>query len=398
MKHLRKTLSVLLIGSCLCGHAQTVRIVDNNYNAPTGNLIYSTIQDAVDAADAGDLIYIQPSPTTYGDATITKELHIKGIGYNLDKDLPFHSRMGTLLFWNNTDNTSNSSNSTLTGVTLVTIRIGHGSGGSYTSTGIKINNCILTGGYSITSDVYCGSCEVPIADLEIYDCDIRGAIHIHREVSNLLLRNNLIRNNVILDSPTAQSAIITNNIIYGVIRKDSQGDGLMIVNNNFLGANGSDAAFSSSMIDATISFNIFYGRTPSLTAAGGSTSDNFQRNIFSYNLTYETGNDELPPSGGSSGNSNTGLGNVEGQSPLFLNAPVLNSWDSSRDFTLDSGSPATNIDGNGNHCGISDGSYPFNGSNFTYDTSPMPTIQILNTEAVINPGDDLDVEISIKAN
>ncbi len=398
MKSLKLTLLlnfVLFVSS----QAQTVRIVDNNYNAPSGDLVYSTLQEAADAAVAGDIIYVQPSPTTYGDVAVNKELHFKGIGFNLDKDLPHNSNMGVFVFTNNVDNTSNSSGSTIMGINAELILMRHNtSGGVFELTDLVIDNCIIrgNGSYAITSDVYVTGGEVPITNLEIKNSDIRGTVHFQHTMTNMLLRNNLIRGGIVLDSSNPQSAIISNNIIYTGIRKDSQGDDMIIQNNNFIGQNGSNNAFSTTMIDAIVANNIFYGRTPSIAAGGASTSTSFQRNVFTNNLSYETGDNTLPPSGGGVGNS--GDGNIVDDSPLFGNVPVLNSWDLTHDFSLSAGSPAIDAGSDGTDIGITGGTYPFNGSNFDYSTSPFPTIQILNTDAVINPSDNLDIRISIKAN
>lgn len=391
---------MMLFVSIAKSQAQTVRIVDNNYNAPTGDLIYSTLQEAADAAVTGDFVYVQPSPTKYGDVTITKELHFKGIGFNLDKDLPHSSSLNLMVIRNNDDNTSDASNSTVTGLYISLIIMRHStSGGQFELTDVVIDNCVLTGtgyGYALTSDVYTNGGEIPITNLEVKNCDIRSVVHFQHVVTDLLIRNNLIRSDLTFDSSSPQSAIISNNIIYGDLRKDSQGDDLIIQNNNFIGQNGSNYAFATTMIDAIIANNIFYGRTPSLTAAGGSTSANFQRNVFTNNLSYETGNNELPPAGGGVGNS--GDGNIDDQSPLFVDVPILNTWDATRDYFLDVGSPAIDGGSDGSDIGISGGTYPFNSSNFEYNTAPMPTIQILNTDAVINPTDNLDIRINIKAN
>lgn len=59
-------------------NAQTIHVVSN---LSTHNTAYTTLQDAVDAANTGDIIMLQPSPTSYGDATINKSLEIIGSGY-----------------------------------------------------------------------------------------------------------------------------------------------------------------------------------------------------------------------------------------------------------------------------------------------------------------------------
>ena len=49
--------------------AQTIRIANNNPDATPGVNVYTgsdALQDAIDAAASGDIIYITPSLTSYG--------------------------------------------------------------------------------------------------------------------------------------------------------------------------------------------------------------------------------------------------------------------------------------------------------------------------------------------
>lgn len=369
--------------------AQNVFIADNNFSAPTGANIFPTIQEAVDAASPGDFIYVQPSVNLYGNAVFDKELHIRGIGFDLDKDLPFISEMGFLTLENNSDNTSDPSNSTIKGmqISVLTLRFQSGSV-TYDLDGVIVENCLIS---SLTGTA---GATISTSNLEIIDSRI-NSISLTGANTNLLIRNNLITSGVNFISSSPQSVIITNNIVYGFISKNSEGDSFIIKNNNFIGTKNSSTALSV-MRDAVIANNIFYGRTPSNFATGVSTSVTFQRNIFTNNLTYETGNDDLPPGGGGVGN--TGDGNIVASSPLFVDVPILNTWADTHDFTLQAGSPVLGAGSDGEDIGITGGVFGFTESNFQLDTTPLPTIQILNTSTVINPGDDLDVRIRAKSN
>jgi len=65
------------------GFSQTIRRVNNNPGI-TGVNIYTTIQDAHDAAAADDIIIVEPSTVSYGNLTATKRLKYFGNGYFLD--------------------------------------------------------------------------------------------------------------------------------------------------------------------------------------------------------------------------------------------------------------------------------------------------------------------------
>ncbi len=371
--------------------AQTVRIADNNFNAPQGSNIYATIQEAVDAAVAGDIIYIQPSPNKYGSATTDKQLIFKGIGFDLDKDIPHRSIITNLALSNNNDNTSDASGSEVEGLEMDNLFIGISQGIDYLMDDIIIKNCQINSGVRNASVTYAA-----LDNLLIYDCYIRGFMEFRNTISNSEIRNNVILREISLSGSTLNhSLIITNNIHYSYITKNSTGDNVIIQHNVFVGTKNSSAAFRS-MFDAIIANNIFYGQTPSSTAAGNSTSTQFQRNIFTSNLSYETGNDQLPPSGGGVGNS--GDDNIIGVTPSFASVPINNIFSFDHDFTLQSGSAAINAASDGSDIGISGGPYAWSSANLQLNTTGLPTIQIFNTTSVISPGSDLSIRVKAKGN
>lgn len=376
--------------------AQEVWVANNNFNAPTGTHIFSTIQAAVDAAAAGDVVQVQPSPNTYGNASIDKQLTLMGIGFNVDKDIPLQSMMGSITLTNNLDNTSDADGTIIKGLNFTILYPGFNTGPAYTLDNILVRNCQLQYIYSQNVSSYSG-----VTNLEVRDCYLTASIsgysiYFADKLSNAIIRNNLLADGIAITySFSPASNIITNNIIYGGIYVNVAGSNTTILNNNFIASSGGDAAFNSQLQDCIIANNIFYGMTPSM-ATGGSSSTEFQRNVFTNNLVFSTGNDLMPPTGGGSGNS--GSSNITGTSPLFTNVQLLDTWDSGYDFTLQGGSPALNAGSDATDIGISGGSYPFPDANFVLKTTHAPVIQILNTSTVINPGDDLPVRVKANSN
>jgi len=378
--------------------AQNIFIADNNFNAPTGPNVFPTVQEAVDAASAGDIVHVQPSPNTYSNVSIDKQITLLGIGFNLDKDFPLQSTMGSITLTNNIDNTSDASGTVISGLETGAIFLGFLTGATFTLQDLVIENCL-------SSNIRNLNGYADIDNLEIRNCQMKSffflsgignlSIGFQRPITNSVIRNCLLFNAIGILSGTPGTNTIANNILYTAIRVEAEGTNTMILNNVFVGDQSVTNSFSAVLRDCIVSNNIFHGRTPSIAAAGGSTDALFQRNTFTNNLTYNTGNDELPPSGG--GASNTGSGNLVGISPIFVDVPVINSWDPSRDFTLQAGSPAINAGTDGTDIGISGGPFPFT-LNFTLETSPIPVIKVLNTSSVINPGDDLNVEITAVGN
>ncbi|MCV9388424.1 hypothetical protein [Reichenbachiella ulvae] len=396
MNSLKISLFLILSIVVIRSQAQNVLIADNNHNAPTGDFVFPNIQEAVDAAEDGDIIQVQPSPVTYGGATINKQITLMGIGFNVDKDIPLMSKMGNIVLTNNADNTSDADGTIIKGLWIANIYIGSNTGAEYLLEDILIENCQFNFIESYQTATYS-----PIDGLEIIGCQITGqapngySIRIVEHLTNAIFRNNIIYLGIGLFNGTPGSNIIANNIMYEGIYINAEGSNTTIINNNFIASMGGDAAFVTELQDCIVANNIFYGMTPSIANGGNSTSGEFERNVFTNNLVYSTGDDVMPPAGGGAGNS--GSGNISGIDPEFVNSQLLDTWSEDYDFTpqaaevLNGGSDGTDI-------GITGGSYPIADVNFFLKTSEVPVIQILNTSTVINPGDDLPVHIKVKSN
>ncbi|MEQ9309568.1 MAG: hypothetical protein RLN90_08945 [Balneolaceae bacterium] len=81
--------------------AQNILIVDNTEHTPSGSNYYSDLQTAIDAAQSGDVIYILPSPNSYGNVEIQdrEELTLVGLGYNtsaINNNFNYGSEVGTI--------------------------------------------------------------------------------------------------------------------------------------------------------------------------------------------------------------------------------------------------------------------------------------------------------------
>lgn len=384
MRHLTTFLLVITVHVSI---AQSTLIVDHNFNAPTGSHIYSTIQAAVTAASAGDIIQIQPSSTAYGNVTIDKQLTIMGIGFNLTKEIPYQSNLGNITLTSNVGSTENASGTIITGLTFNTLTLGTVPGPSYTLADVTIHNCVI----ATISGPNAGA---TLDNLEIYGNNITSSLRIYNLITgSSWIRNNVFRANYLdIRSATPSTITITNNIIYAYITIIASTTTVPILNNNFIGTSPSTYAFS--VIDEKIvSNNIFYGRTPAANAAGTS-SGNLVNSIFTYNLSISTGNDALPPAGA----TNTGSNNLVGVSPALTNVPVSSTWSSTYDYTLELGSLAIDAGSDGTDIGITGGFYPWTEPNLILKTSSAPTIEILNSSAIINPGDPLPVRVKAKSN
>ena len=384
----RSILFVFVITAHVTLAQPTTHIVDHNFNAPTGANVYSTLQAAVDAAADGDIIQVQPSATAYGNVTIDKKITLLGIGFNLTKEIPYQSTLGTITLTRNATSAENASGSIITGLTINTIRLGVQNGPVYTLSDVTLHNCQIA-----TIDGVSGG--APLSNLLIYGNDITSSVRIYNTVSgDSWFRNNLVRANYLDFRSSSPSTItITNNILYCVIYISAATTSLPILNNNFIGS--SPSTFSFSLInEKIISNNIFYGRTPAANAAG-TNSGSLINSIFTYNLSFSTGNDALPPAGA----TNSGSPNfVTVNPPDFTNVPVSSTWSSAYDFTLKVGSAAINAGSDGTDIGITGGFFPWIDANLVLKTTAGPTIEVLNTSSIINPTDLLPVRVKAKSN
>lgn len=382
---------ILLVFAAGSLKAQNTLTADNNFNAPTGPNMFTTIQAAVNAASDGDIVQVQPSPNTYGSVSIDRQITLMGIGFNVDKDIPLISSMGNIYLTNNADGTSDADGTIIKGLNVARIYLANNTGPAFTLQNILIENCQITYLFSSNSGYS------PIDGLEIRDCYITSnssniGIWFYMPTTNVIIRNNLIFYNIAFLSGTPGSNLISNNILYGRIRVSASGVNTTIQNNNFIGATGTESAFDTKLINSTVRSNIFYGSTPSI-AIGGTTSPDFQNNTFSNNLVYLTGDNTMPPAG-----NNDGGGNLTG-SPEFVNSQLLNTWSGSYNFNLQGGSPAMDNGYDGTDIGITGYIlYAWNDPNMVMDTTPVPVIKSLNTSTVINEADNLSTRIIINSN
>lgn len=375
--------------------AQTIRIADNNPNRPTGTNIYPTIQAAVDAAVANDIVYVQPSPTSYGPVTINKKITLRGIGFYAAQ--PFYSLVGNITLTNRLDNTSNASGTVLEGLygpdDNVSILLGTLTGAAYTIQNITIANCtrfsvFRTAGYQAADNI-------TIRDSGV-QMNINGA-----GVSNLwVIRCYLYANFLIQNAPSA-NVIISNNIFSqatAISFTNSPISGGIMANNIFLGGTnpaGSRLATSfggaSTMTDFLVTNNIFYGSAPNCNSFN---PGQFERNTFTNNISFSTTNDALPPAG--TGSGNTGSGNIVNQDPLFVNAPFGSAFSGSWNFNLQAGSPAKNAGFDGTDIGITGGGYPVASGMVGAKALSIPLITVFTPVSILPQNQP--VKSNIKAN
>ncbi|MBL7862721.1 MAG: hypothetical protein JNJ65_16260 [Cyclobacteriaceae bacterium] len=358
--------------------AQTIRIADNNANAPTGANIYTTLQAAIDAAVADDIVYITPSVTSYGNATVGKRITIKGVGFGITEIAPRGSSVGILTIVNSSNGTDNISGLILTGFSFSTITFAAGTGSS------PYNNIVAD---NITGGSFNHTACLPSAtdNLTIRNSLI-NAINLGfcTGTSNVKIYRNI--NNVSFDIRNSSNALFSNNLFISTAQFNTEGTsaGIRIENNIF---SGSGDSFYR-LVDALVINNIFYGKTPN-----GATSP-FHSNTFSNNLVLNAFT--FPPTA-SGGPVNSGVNNITGTGPLFTSAPVTPAYNSTYDYTLQAGSPCIGAATTGENIGPSGGLYPWTG-NLTLKPSNVPVITEFGNSGVVPQNQPLKSNIKAKSN
>ena len=377
--------------------AQTIRIADNNANAPTGANIFTganALQNAINAAVVNDIVYVQPSPTTYGTANINKKITLRGIGFATGQ--PFNSNVGAITLTNTSDNLSNASGTIVEGLQVVSsnINVGTQSGiNPYTLQNVTISNCVVVGniyrvaGYQPATNLTVKNCytgiymvsTTPTTQLYIYNCRLYNA-GLGFGLGQGQFTNVIISNNIIHQS----TPVFFNGAVVS---------GAVLANNNFLGGTATSSSnFSSSfMADWLVTNNIFYGFAPNSTS--GTT---FERNTYTNNISIGTTNNALPPA--VTGTGNTGSGNKPSENPLFVNAPLNTAYTGNEDFNLPAGSPAKNAGFDGTDMGITGGAYPVTEGNIKFKNTAIPVITVFTPAAIVPQNQPVKANIKAKSN
>ncbi len=342
-------------------YSQTILVADNNPGAPTGSHVYTTLQDAINAATAGDIIHVIPSATNYGDVEILEandSISIVGIGFNPDKDGPQLSSVDD-------------------------IRI--------SGSGIRI------AGMTVTTQIYVGWTNGNYSGLSVENCDVNyfnSNTSTAFSMSNVIVRNCIIHNQNVTNiaainfSNRINNSIITNNIIVGYPSTSTSPagsitayNGTIIKNNVFLGDGEDNKWAFGTLQNCTVSNNIFFGRQP-----GAFTSN--VNNVFNNNASIGAFDNTLPPTGTNITGSNN-ITSITLTTDVFTDTNIIitDAWQKDWDPTpsnaalLGAGNDATDV-------GVTGSSIPFD-----ITGTSLPYIQTFIVPEVIKQGDDLDVTV-----
>jgi len=340
-----KNLKITLIG-CLfafIANAQTVHTVDNRSQS---GALFTTLQDAVNAATAGDIIQIHPSATSYGSITIGKRLTLVGLGHDpITHNEGLKATIGNISFY------GTAANSEIKGLTLNAVVQGGGTANNLDNIHIIHNRISVINAGSTN-----GLTDSWIIEGNYITSPSTG---VTTNSDGWLIKNNFMLGGV---SNLNVTNLVTNNIFFST-------------------SNATSDVFFSNCTSTIISNNIFV-TNGNMTEFGISNSPNLD---FRNNLTYSfVGNTivTLP-----------GTNNLDNTNPMFTTALTSTENDFyANDYHLLGGSLGVNYGTDGTDIGIY-------GNNFLFDPQGRPDLMPYPTSITINnnvvaPGQALNVNFT----
>jgi len=351
----------------------TIHTVSNDVNHPAQ---FSDIQSALNAANAGDTIYVNGTQYLYPDFEVSKKAIIIGAGYNSSNQLNLNTTVNNISL-NKTLVQNDASGTVIMGF-MIYDQVGLASGSS------AVNNITLTRNFfrpnnNFTVVSICSTC------------------------SNWLIYNNIFINccggsyTVGIDGGNGSTNVIIQNNFFS-----SEGNGIqnfnqssVVIDHNIFQNTGIAAVKF-----ATITNNIYV-----TTNSRNFMDANTNYNIFDDNLSIVNSIGPDAPTNSFLGGTNSGAGNQVGVDPLFTAVADLNNFNYSFNYRLQSGSPGHNAGTDGTDLGVYGGTYPFPSGGTPgggYDTSappPIPQVTGMNIQnASVLPAAQLKVTVQATIN
>jgi len=361
-----KTLKITLLSFLftIAVTAQNIITIDNN---PESTTAQQTLQEALDIAMSGDIIYIQPSATSYGTATIDKAITIVGRSHS---EATAESRAGNL--------TVRSSGVTIKGINFGSLTTNSAGPIPPPYIGLRVYECEI-GSVTLGTSTAISVTDY-LDDVEIQGCSF-SSLDQRNDAQNILIGNNIIRSSFLVRSPAT----------------------LIVSNNIFRSGTSNITLQNTSTTETAIFFNNMFKTNSALDRIVSLNTGDFN---FSNCLTYNYGAGTLTFSavGSATFLENNSLINTD---PLFVdvdttvttsfagNSATYNPAIRMDDLTLQATSPALTGGGGGSQIGLFN-----NGFNYNYLGNPrdIPTLDIINYDAAVPKNGTINVTIKAKAN
>jgi hypothetical protein len=356
---MKKSLLSIAMLFAITFHAQSVLTVDNNEGSGAE---FTSLQAAIDAATAGDIIYVQPSPNSYGNINMTKSVNIYGLGYTPQLNSGVNAYVPNIYF-----RSAHASGSKISGLNITSIYLDNATFNNHNVV-ITNNRFVYIGGNSSTT-----------------------------KSNNCIISGNYIRNANFsaIDTYNSQNWIISNNIIeqpnggatWATFKRFNSS--INFNNNIFLSRQNGDTNGSIDVFEncngTSITNNIFLFTTSSVANMnlGSNNALSYQNNLtYSYNSTLD---------------ALSGSNNIDNSDPQFVNFnqnAALNT--TANNYQIQTGSPAENAGTDGNDLGIFNGNFPFNLRGYPTELPYLTDFVIYNN--IITAGTPLNINIKANAN
>jgi hypothetical protein len=344
MKTSNLIIIVMLTSFCLQVSTTYAKIwrVNNRSNIPAD---FTTAQAAHDGATAGDTIFLEPSPYTYGNIILTKKLIMIGTGYFLDQNpetqwyQTWPVKIGTVLFSNTPSSTCEYSQ--LMGVTCT---------GSLT---VNVSNITIRRNY-LTGITYLTEATDAISNIYFNENFCTQSFYMTGQVHDVAIQNNIFNYTAsqtffYISGTSANNGLFINNIILGL-------PDLYLWDGSYF--------YDYLSIDNFIIQN-------NILSAGIFVINN---NTYSYNLA-----------------NNTAFGDQNGnQQNVDMSTVFLYTGSSDGQFQLKEGSPAIGAGAGGTDCGVFGGLYP-------YVLSGLPPVPAIYSFIVGNNSSQFIINAKVKS-
>ncbi|WP_430466798.1 hypothetical protein [Winogradskyella ouciana] len=357
MKNIYFLLLLLICSSSLI-IAQTIHIVDNNQGSAAP---YTNVQDAVDAAADNDIIYIQPSPNSYGSIQMTKPLKIYGLGYKPELNSGQRASVSNVAFRH-----GNASGSEISGLNITEIYLDNTTFENHdvVITNNRIRTIFGNGSTSNANNVIIAGNVFITWSFSIDNNNSQNWI-----ISNNLFAKQTTSSTSYIFSRLKNSTILSNNIIWSTQNGDTN-QSISVFN----ACNGTQISNNIFLFTGTNLVNMNLGSNSALS---------YQNNLtYSLNTTLD---------------ALSGSNNIDNTDPQFVAYTIGSSLESaSNDFNIQTSSPAENAGTDGNNLGVYNGLFPFSQRGYPTELPYLTDFVIFNN--IISPGETLDINIKANAN
>ncbi len=232
LKNLVAAIAATVLTASLAADEPRVFTVDNT-GGPHAD--FTDLQEAMDAAEDGDIFHVLGSPIHYGGITVTRQVHLFGPGYNLARVHEegyqnFHeATLGQVDFTareeevGDTTVTFSSANSSISGlrtgrITIrtsdVTVQHNYVTGGPIRSETISVDGVVFRAHRAHVRQNFVTGLMAGTGGIQLDDANALGSMILNNITRNEILANNaVVRNNITGRTSRFQNSTVENNII-----------------------------------------------------------------------------------------------------------------------------------------------------------------------------------------